>query len=103
MLDAGAEVVSSYAPENNLAAQFASAYFQITRTDTLDEILEDDSIQLVLNVGIPAERAEMGIRVMRHGKDYMVDKPGLITLEQLENVRQVQFETGWIQQFIAGE
>ena len=30
---------------------------------------------------------------MRHGKDFMVDKPGIITLEQLEEVRKVQKET----------
>jgi predicted dehydrogenase len=30
---------------------------------------------------------------MKHGKDYMVDKPGITTLEQLEQVRKVQQET----------
>ena len=96
MLDAGAEAVGFYAPEDDLAAQFAAAYPQIPRAATLEEILEDESIQLVLNAGIPVERAPMGIRVMQHGKDYMVDKPGLITLEQLDEVRKVQAETGQI-------
>jgi len=30
---------------------------------------------------------------MRHGKDFMVDKPGITTLEQLAEVRRVQGET----------
>ena len=30
---------------------------------------------------------------MRHGKDFMVDKPGMTTLEQLAEVRRVQAET----------
>ena len=30
---------------------------------------------------------------MRHGKDFMVDKPGMTTLEQLADVRRVQAET----------
>jgi predicted dehydrogenase len=30
---------------------------------------------------------------MKHGKDFMVDKPGIVTLEQLEQVRKVQKET----------
>jgi len=34
--------------------------------------------------------------VMRHGKDYMADKPGFTTLEQLEQARSVQAETGRI-------
>jgi predicted dehydrogenase len=96
MLDVDAEAVCFYGPEDNLAAQFLSAYTQIPRVETLEKILEDESIQLVLNAGIPVERASMGIKVMQHGKDFMVDKPGLITLEQLDEVRQVQAETGQI-------
>jgi predicted dehydrogenase len=34
--------------------------------------------------------------VMQHGKDYMVDKPGITSLEQLADVRRVQKETGRI-------
>ncbi|MCJ7701280.1 MAG: Gfo/Idh/MocA family oxidoreductase, partial [Anaerolineales bacterium] len=96
MLDAGAEAVCFYAPEDGLAARFSSSFPHIPRVDALEEILEDKSIQLVLNAGIPVARASMGIKVMQHGKDYMVDKPGLITLEQLEEVRRVQAETGQI-------
>jgi predicted dehydrogenase len=96
MLDAGAEAVCFYAPEDDLAAEFSFTYPQIPRVDSLEEILEDENIHLVLNAGIPVERASMGIKVMRHCKDYMVDKPGLITLDQLEDVRQVQAETGQI-------
>ncbi len=57
------------------------------------EILEDAGIQLVLSASIPDERAPLGIRVMQHGKDYMVDKPGITTLDQLAEVRRVQAQT----------
>lgn len=96
MLAAGAEAVCFYAPEDDLATKFSSAFPQISRVDTLKRILEDESIQLVLNAGIPVERAPMGIKVMQHGKDYMVDKPGLTTLEQLAELRKVQAATGQI-------
>ena len=58
-----------------------------------DQILEDNSTQLILSSGIPDERAPLGIAVMEHGKDYLVDKPGITTLEQLAEVRRVQKET----------
>ena len=44
MLEAGAEGVCFYAPEDDLAAQFSTAFPQITRVEALEEILEDDQI-----------------------------------------------------------
>ena len=89
----GGEFVSFYAKEPDLAASFAKRYPQAKQARNQDEILEDKSIQLVLSAAIPADRAPIGIAVMQHGKDYMADKPGIITLEQLAEVRRVQQET----------
>jgi predicted dehydrogenase len=41
--------------------------------------------------------------VMQHGKDYMVDKPGITSLEQLADVRRVQQETGRIYSIMYSE
>ncbi|PWT96143.1 MAG: oxidoreductase [Blastocatellia bacterium] len=89
----GGEFVSFYAKEPELGAAFAKKYPQAKQAEDKREILEDKSIQLVLSAGIPAERAPLGIEVMQHGKDYMSDKPGITTLEQLAEVRKVQKET----------
>jgi predicted dehydrogenase len=96
MLRAGAELVSFYAPEPDLVTQYSQAFPQARLAGSQAEILEDPAIHLVLSAGIPCERAPLGIEVMRHGKDYMSDKPGFTTLEQLAAVRQVQAETGRI-------
>ena len=56
-------------------------------------MLEDKSLQLVVSASIPVERGPLGVRVMKHGKDFMVDKPGITTLEQLAEARRVQAET----------
>jgi predicted dehydrogenase len=96
MLRAGAELVSFYAPEPDLVAQYSQAFPQARLAGSQAEILEDPAIHLVLSAGIPCERAPLGIEVMRHAKDYMSDKPGFTTLEQLAAVRQVQAETGRI-------
>lgn len=89
----GGRLVSFYAREPDLAADFAKRYPHARRVREEKEILEDDSVRLVLSAAIPEERAPLGVRVMRHGKDYMADKPGIITLEQLAEVRRVQRET----------
>jgi predicted dehydrogenase len=89
----GGEMVAVYAKEPDLVAGFTKRYPQAKVASSEREILEDKSIQLVLSSGIPDERAPLGIRVMQHGKDYIVDKPGIITLEQLAEVRKVQAAT----------
>jgi predicted dehydrogenase len=89
----GGQLVSFFAKEPDLVAAFAKKYPQAKLVRDPKEILEDNSIQLILSSGIPVERAPLGIEVMQHGKDYLVDKPGITTLEQLEDVRRVQKET----------
>ena len=89
----GGELVSMYAKEPDLTAAFLERFPQAKRAREEKEILEDGSIQLVLSAGIPDERAPLGVRVMQHGKDYMADKPGITTLEQLADVRRVQAQT----------
>ncbi|BCX02944.1 MAG: oxidoreductase [Candidatus Roseilinea sp.] len=93
LLGAGARFVSFYAPEPELAAPFAATFPQATRARNEAEILEDPRIHLVVTAGIPCERAPLGIRVMQHGKDFMTDKPGFTTLDQLAEARRVQAET----------
>ena len=51
------------------------------------------SVKLVVSAAIPDERGPLGIRVMQHGKDFMSDKPGMTTIEQLAEIRRVQAET----------
>jgi predicted dehydrogenase len=86
-------LVSFYAPEPDLVAAFTKRYPDARLARSRTEVLEDPSIQLVLSAGIPHERAPLGINVMRHGKDFMSDKPGATTLEQLAEIRRVQSAT----------
>lgn len=93
LIAGGGELVAVFAKEPDLLAGFLKAHPQVKVAKDPQEILEDDSIQVVLSSGIPSTRAPLGIDVMRHGKDYLVDKPGITSLEQLAAVRKVQQET----------
>jgi predicted dehydrogenase len=93
LLNAGARFVSFYAPEPEWAAPFSKAFPQATQVHNEDEILEDWAIHMIVTAGVPYERAPLGIRAMQHGKDFMTDKPGFTTLDQLAEVRRVQAET----------
>ncbi len=88
----GGELVAVYAKEPDLSAAFVKRYPQAKLAASEAAILESD-VHLVLSAAIPDERAPLGIRVMQHGKDYMADKPGITSLEQLAEVRRVQAQT----------
>lgn len=93
VLRGGGELVSFYAQESELVAGFQRQFPAARLARSAEELLEDRSIQLVVSAAIPSERAPLGIRVMQHGKDFMVDKPGITSLEQLAEVRRVQQQT----------
>ncbi|MBC7687124.1 MAG: Gfo/Idh/MocA family oxidoreductase [Aquabacterium sp.] len=89
----GGELVAVYAKEPELLAAYSKLFPEVKMAKSEKEILEDPSIQVILSSSIPDEREPLGIRVMQHGKDYLVDKPGIITLEQLAEARRVQQAT----------
>jgi predicted dehydrogenase len=93
LMAGGGELVAVYAKEPDLLAGFVKAYPTVKVAKDPREILEDNSIQVILSSGIPSTRAPLGIEVMKHGKDYLVDKPGITSLEQLAAVRKAQKET----------
>jgi predicted dehydrogenase len=96
MLREGAQIVSFFSDEEDVAAEYGRKFPQARRVSDRRAILEDASIHMVLTSAIPADRAEIAIAAMRHGKDVMSDKPGMTTLAQLAEVRRVQEETGRI-------
>ena len=93
VLRGGGELVPVFAKEPDLVDAFVKRFPQAKRAREEKEVLEDKSVQLVLSSGIPVDRAPLGIRVMKHEKDYMSDKPGVTTLAQLAEARKVQAET----------
>jgi predicted dehydrogenase len=99
----GGELVSFYAKEPELAGAFSKRYPDVKLAGSEKEILDDPSIKLILSASIPADRAPLGLEVMRHGKDFMVDKPGMTSLEQLAEVRSTQKTTGRIYSIMYSE
>jgi predicted dehydrogenase len=99
----GGELVWVYAKEPELVTAYQKRFPQARLARSEREILEDGTIQLVVSASIPNQRAPLGIAAMRAGKDVMVDKPGMTTLEQLAEVRRVQKETRRIYSILYSE
>ncbi len=94
LIEAGGELVYVYDPDPEKVGRFLQQYPQVQAALSEAEIFADDRIQLVASANITSERCALGLRVMRAGKDYFVDKAPLTTLEQLEDAKRVAAETG---------
>ena len=103
LIEGGGELVSVYAKEPDLLQGFTKRYPKVRVAKSEEEILSDNSIQLVASASIPVERAPLGVRVMLAGKDFMADKPGIVTFSQFKEVKKVQKKTGRIYSIMYSE
>lgn len=89
----GGVMVAAYGAEPDKIAAFRKRFPDVKVASSEEEILNDPSIQLVMSSKIASERAALGIKTMKYGKDYLSDKPGITTLEQLAEIRKTITET----------
>jgi predicted dehydrogenase len=99
----GGELVSYWGAEHNKLDVFARRYPGAKAARTQDEVLHDPSVQLVLSSHIARERAGIGVRAMNASKDFLSDKPGVTTLEDLALVRKSITQTGRIYAILYSE
>jgi predicted dehydrogenase len=103
LIDGGGALVSVYSREPQLLQNFTKRYPDVKIAKSEKEILDDNSIQLVASASIPVDRAPLGTRVMQSGKDFMTDKPGILTFDQFEDVKKVQKKTNRIYSIMYSE
>jgi len=103
LIEGGGKMISVYSKEPELLIDFTRRYPNVKVAKSESEILEDNTIQLVASAAIPVDRAPIGIRVMKSGKDYMTDKPGILTFDQFNEVKKVQKETKRIYSIVYSE
>ena len=84
----GGKFTIAWGMEPDLLANMKKRYPDVKFVGTQDEVINDPSLQLVMSSQVANERAGIGMRAMRAGKDFLSDKPGITTLEQLAEVRK---------------
>ena len=75
---------------------FLERFPHLGRVGEPERLLDDPRIHLIVSAAVPDQRAGIAIQAMRRGKDVMLDKPGVTSMEQLREVNRVQAETGRI-------
>lgn len=94
LLEAGATLKWVYDPDPAKVAAYCKCYPQAAAAACEAQIFDDPEVRLIAGACVPGDRAALGIRAMRAGKDYFTDKAPLISLEQLDAARAAVRETG---------
>jgi predicted dehydrogenase len=64
------------------------------KSGSIDSIIEDPSIDLIVTAAIPRDRGDVAVRALRAGKHVVADKPGVTTMAGLEALDDAVAETG---------
>ncbi len=94
LVNAGATIKWVYDPDEAKMDRFIEMFPAAKKAASEEEVLNDAEVQLVAAACVTSERAALGVRAMKAGKHYFVDKAPLTTLEQLADVRNTVAETG---------
>ena len=94
LTEAGGTLKYVYDPDPKKVENFLKAYPQARAAASLDQVLEDPETRLVCSSNVTSERGPLGVKVMRAGKDYFVDKAPFTTLQQLQDARETVKATG---------
>ncbi|GAB1484118.1 hypothetical protein MASR2M78_29350 [Treponema sp.] len=92
--EAGATLSKAYDKDPVKLAAFLKTFPQATAASSVEEILADSQCRLIASAIQPDERASLGLRVMDAGKDYFADKPGMLKLQEIEDVAAACAKTG---------
>jgi predicted dehydrogenase len=93
---AGAEFVGMATddPQASVAQQLREMVPDVPFVDSPDELLERDDIDLIVTAAVPDRRGPIAVQAMKAGKDVVTDKPGCVSLDQLEEIKKTVAETG---------
>ncbi len=94
LLGAGAGLRYVYDPDPKAVAEYRKKFPAAEPVDSLERILGDKEIRMVACAGVNCDRAGVGVRVLRAGKDFFSDKPLFTELDQLAAARKAVAETG---------
>lgn len=94
LIKAGAELKWVYDDNADLLQAYSEKYPQAKAASSIEEVLEDSEVDLIVSADIPSRRAGLAIRSMEAGHHFFVDKAPAITLDQCTEVQKAREKTG---------
>lgn len=98
LLAAGLECAGYWTSTSDMRvlAGFRERYPDLVGVDDRAALMEDRSAAILVCAAVPADRAGIAAEAMRHGKDVLMDKPGVTAAADLVLLERVVAETGRI-------
>ncbi len=94
LTEAGGTLKYVYDPDPKKVEAFLKAFPAAVPARSLDEVLDDRETAMVCSSNVTSERGPLGVKVMRAGKDYFVDKAPFTTMDQLNDAKETIAQTG---------
>ncbi len=96
LLGAGAELVGIASDDlgTDVAQETMRRYPDATVAESPSALIARDDVDLIVTAAVPDRRATIAVEAMGAGKDVVADKPGCVTLDELDAVRRAVAETG---------
>ena len=94
LIKAGAELKWVYDENECLLHAYKEKFTQVKAASSVDEVLEDPEVDLIVSADIPSRRADLAIRSMEAGHHFFVDKAPAITIDQCKDVQKTREKTG---------
>lgn len=86
--------LSSDDPGAAVAEQVRLRWPDAPWVDNPADLLHDPTVDVIVTAAVPDRRAAIAVEALRRGKDVVTDKPGCVTLAELDTIRQSVAETG---------
>jgi predicted dehydrogenase len=96
LVEAGAEFVAMATddPSAAVAAGVRERYPDVEVVENPGDLLSRDGIDLIVTAAVPDRRGPIALAALRAGKDVVTDKPGCVTLDELEEIEKAVGQTG---------
>ena len=96
LLAAGAELVglASDDPTAAVCTQLRAMQADVPWYDDASALISDPTIDLIVTAAVPIRRGEIAIAALEAGKNVVADKPGVVTVDQLEAIKKLVAEKG---------
>jgi predicted dehydrogenase len=86
--------LSSTDPTAAVAQEVRSRWPEAPWFDDPQQLLSDPTIDVIVTAAVPDQRAGIAIEALNQGKDVVTDKPGCVSLAELDRIRQAVSDSG---------